>query len=118
MIKVSLAFTFLVAVLAAAVGVGLYAAGSVLGVVHGVDRLAVRVFNAHSFHLDAAEFVGGAAGLAAAGGVLLTVVLTVSALMYNLISDMAGGLGGRRSGLLPGDRRATGRAADTAAAAR
>ena len=117
-IKVSLVFTLLAAAVAAAIGAGLYEVGAAFGVVHGVDRLAVRVFNAHSFHLRMADVIGGAAALAGSAGVLATAILAVAALMYNLITEMAGGVRGRRSGLPPEGRRSAGRAAETVPAAR
>ncbi len=93
-IKVSLVLTLIALLLAAGIGAGLYEVGTVFGVIHGVDRVAVRVFNAHSFHLRMSEFVAGSAAVAAAVGLLVTALLAIGALIYNLISEMAGGVRG------------------------
>ena len=118
MVKVSLGFTLIALLLAAGIGAALYEAGTVFGVVHGIDRVAVRVFNAKRFHLRLSEFVAGSAALAGVLGILATALLAIGALVYNLISEMTGGVRGRRSGLPPEGRRSARRAAETAAAVR
>lgn len=94
-VKVSATFGFLMVVLVAVLAAVAYVVGSAYGLVHGVDRLAVRVFNARSFHLTVGVFVAGAAALAAAVAVVAVVLAALAAVIYNRSADLTGGLGGR-----------------------
>lgn len=92
-VKVSVAFYAIAAVLFSLFAAAIYLVGGNFGLVAGVDRLAVRVFGASpGFHLGAVTFVAGAAVVAASVGLIGVVFNTVAAILYNRIGELTGGV--------------------------
>lgn len=93
-VKVSVAFYGIAAVLFSLLAAVVYLVGGNFGLAAGVDRLAVRVFGASpGFHLGAVTFVAGAAVVAAGVGLVGVLFNTVAAMLYNRIGQLAGGVG-------------------------
>ena len=92
-VKVSVAFYGIAAVLFALLAAAVYVVGGNFGLVAGIDRLAVRVFGAApGFHVGALTFVAGAAVIAAGVGAIGVVINTVAAVLYNRIGELTGGV--------------------------
>jgi hypothetical protein len=90
--KVSLVFYVLLLVSVLIAGVAVWNVAQAFGLIHNIEKSIRSLFDLTSFHLHPLPVLG----YTAAGGAVLTVVGTllnvVMALLYNLISDIVGGV--------------------------
>jgi hypothetical protein len=90
--KVSLVFYLLVLLIVLVAGVVVWNVAQAFGLIHNIEKSIRSLFDLTSFHLHPLPVLG----YTALGGAALTVVGTllnvVMALLYNLISDIVGGV--------------------------
>ena len=90
--KVSVLFYASLLVVALVAGMVLWMAASVTGVMDNIDKFIAKLFALESFHFRVVQVLRGSV----LGGIVLVVLGTcinvVTAVLYNLISDVVGGI--------------------------
>lgn len=91
-LKVSILFYASLLLVVLVAGMVLWVVASVTGVMHNIDTFIAKLFALQSFHFRVAQVLQGTLAGGAVLVVLGTVLNVVMAVLYNLISDVVGGV--------------------------
>jgi Transmembrane domain of unknown function (DUF3566) len=91
-LKVALCFYVAAVVLVIVAGIVLWLIADAAGAIHNVERFMGKILSSKNYHLVAAQILEGSVLVGLVLAALLTIITVVGAALYNVFSELVGGV--------------------------